>query len=56
MIAFPSIVSEDVIAVDDFVKGVVFKPSLLHKVYIKILGLHYVDEVLIACVIVGCSG
>jgi hypothetical protein len=48
MIAFASIVSEDVVAVDDFIKHVPFQPRFLYKVYVQTLGLHGGNKVFAA--------
>ena len=56
MVAFSAVVSEDMIAIDDFVKGIPFEPGLLYKVDVKALGFHHGNEMLIACVAVQLSG
>ena len=56
MIALSTIVSENMVAIDNFVKGIPFQPGFLYKVNIEILGFHHGDEVLVARVIMGRSG
>ncbi len=51
MVALASIVLEDVVAVDVFVKGVIFKPCFLYEVDIKLVGFYGADEVLISGII-----
>ncbi len=52
MIAFASIVSKDVVAIDDFIERVPFQPRSLYKIYVHTLGLHGGNEVFIMCVVV----
>ena len=52
MIAFASVVSEDVVAVDDFVECIPFQPCFLYKVYILAFSLHGGNKVFIACIVV----
>ena len=56
MVAFLAIVLEDVIAIDDFVEGIPLQPSLLDKVDFEAFGCHQVNEMLVACVVVGRGG
>ncbi len=56
VVALSAIVSEDGIAVDDFVEGVPLQPSLLDEVDFEALGCHQANEMLIACVVVGRGG
>ncbi len=51
MVALASVVSEDVVVVDDFVKGIIFKPCLLYEVDVKLVGFHGGNEVLISGII-----
>ncbi len=51
MVASTSIVLEDVVVVDDFIKGVIFKPCFLYEVYPKLVGFHGGDKVLISGII-----
>ncbi len=55
MVALSAVVSEDMIAIDDFVEGISFQPGLLYKVDVKALGCHAI-EMLIACVVVRLGG
>jgi hypothetical protein len=52
MIAFASVVSKDVVAIDDFIERVPFQPRFLYKVYVQTLGLHGDKEVFITCIVV----
>jgi hypothetical protein len=52
MIAFASIVSDDVVAIDDFVKCIPFQPHFLYKVYVQTLGLHGGNKVFLMCIVV----
>ena len=56
VVALSAIVSEDVITVDDFVEGISLQPSLLDEVDFEAPGCHQVNEMLIACVVVGHGG
>ena len=47
----PSIVAENMVSIDDFVKDISFHPCLLDEVYVKLLQLHHHDEVFIPRVI-----
>ncbi len=51
MVALASVVSEDVVFVDDFVKGLIFEPCFLYEVDVKLVGFHGGDEVLISGII-----
>ncbi len=56
VVAPSAVVSEDVIAIDDFVEGISFEPGLLYEVDVEAFGFHHGNEVLIACVVVWLSG
>ena len=56
MIALPTIVSEDVVTIDNLVEGISFQPGLLYKIYVEVLGFHHANEVFVACVVIGCGG
>jgi len=44
------------VAVDDFIKYVSFQPRFLHEIYIKTLGLHQSNQMLVARVVVWFVG
>ncbi len=52
MIAYASVVTKDMVSIDDFIKDVALEPCLLHKVDIKLLKFHSGDEVFVSGVIV----
>ena len=56
MVALSSIVSEDVVSIDDFIKGISFQPGLLYKVNIEAFSFHHANEMFVARVIVGLIG
>ena len=56
MVALSSIVSEDVVSIDDFIEGISFQPDLLYKVYIKAFSFRHANEMLVSRVVVGLSG
>ena len=56
VVALPSIVSEDVVSIDDFIEGISFQPGLLYKVYIKAFSFHHANEMFVSHVAVGLSG
>ena len=51
-----SVVSENMVAIDDFIKYVSFQPRFLRAIYIKTLGLHQSNQMLVARVVVWFVG
>ncbi len=51
MIAFASVVSKDVVAIDDFIKCIPFQPRFLYKVYVQTLGLHGGNKVFVTHIV-----
>ena len=56
MVALSSIVSEDVVSIDDFIEGISFQPGLLNKVYIEAFSFHHATEMFVPRVVVGLIG
>jgi hypothetical protein len=56
VIAFSSIVSENMVAIYDFIEGVSFYPGLLYKVYVEALSFHHANAVFVECVVIRLSG
>ena len=56
VVTFATIMSEDVISVDDFVKYISFEPCFLDKINIEVFCFHYGNEMFVACVVVWLSG
>ena len=52
VITFASVVSKDMISIDDLVEYVSFEPCFLDKVDIEVFCFHHGDNVFIACVVV----
>ena len=51
MVANLSVVTENMVSVDGFVKDISFEPCLLDEVNVELLQLHGCDEMFIPCVI-----
>ncbi len=56
MVALASVMSEDVVIIDDFVKGIIFDPCFLYEVYVKLAGFHGGNEMLISGIIMWVVG
>jgi hypothetical protein len=52
VITFASVVSKDMISIDDLVEYVSFEPCFLDKVDIEVFCFHHGDDVFVACVVV----
>ena len=56
VVTFATIVSEDVISIDDFVEDISFEPCFLDEMNIKVFVFHHGNEMFIACVVVWLIG
>ena len=56
VVTFVTIMSEEVISVDDFVEYIALEPCFLNKVNIEVFCFHHNNKMFVACVVVCLIG